>query len=190
LPASRMRARRAAPTRARRPPQVCLAAETCGHVSFNTRGDVWYSSEPFHCGDTPPGHVTYWQIFRKVRGVCLAARGALVLCLGPCLLTPLWLFVTAIGSCLCPQQYNCTRARLCCFTCHVHVLSPGGADGHAVGLRHGRGRGAPLPAQLQGSGSGAAQRAVPAAAGGAAAHGHHRWGRVLGGRALGWCTLA
>lgn len=46
--------------------QVCLAAETCGHVDFNTRGDVWYSSEPFHCGDIPPGHVTYWQIFCKV----------------------------------------------------------------------------------------------------------------------------
>jgi hypothetical protein len=48
--------------------QVCLAAETCGHVDFNTRGDVWYSSEPFHCGDVPPGHVTYWQIFYKVLG--------------------------------------------------------------------------------------------------------------------------
>lgn len=35
-------------------------------MDFNTRGDVWYSSEPFHCGDIPPGHVTYWQIFRKV----------------------------------------------------------------------------------------------------------------------------
>eukprot|EP00878_Enallax_costatus_P006050 GHUV01006346.1.p1 GENE.GHUV01006346.1~~GHUV01006346.1.p1 ORF type:complete len:425 (+),score=83.33 GHUV01006346.1:975-2249(+) len=46
--------------------KVCLAAETCGHVDFNIRGDVWYSSEPFHCGDVPPGHVTYWQIFCKV----------------------------------------------------------------------------------------------------------------------------
>eukprot|EP00879_Flechtneria_rotunda_P014530 GHRR01015185.1.p1 GENE.GHRR01015185.1~~GHRR01015185.1.p1 ORF type:complete len:285 (+),score=76.87 GHRR01015185.1:269-1123(+) len=46
--------------------KVCLAAETCSHVDFNTRSDVWYSSEPFHCGDTPPGQVTYWQIFRKV----------------------------------------------------------------------------------------------------------------------------
>jgi hypothetical protein len=51
--------------------QVCLAAETCGHVEFNTRGDVWYSSEPFHCGDIPPGHVTYLQIFQKVGAVCL-----------------------------------------------------------------------------------------------------------------------
>lgn len=46
--------------------KVCLAAETCGHVEFNTRGDVWYSSEPFHCGDIPPGHVTYLEIFQKV----------------------------------------------------------------------------------------------------------------------------
>lgn len=51
--------------------QVCLAAETCGHVDFNTRGDVWYSSEPFHCGDIPPGHVTYWQIFQKVWALAL-----------------------------------------------------------------------------------------------------------------------
>jgi membrane protein YqaA with SNARE-associated domain len=46
--------------------KVCLAAETCGHVDFNIRGDVWYSSEPFHCGDVPLGQVTYWQIFCKV----------------------------------------------------------------------------------------------------------------------------
>jgi hypothetical protein len=51
--------------------QVCLAAETCGHVEFNTRGDVWYSSEPFHCGDIPPGHVTYLEIFQKVGALCL-----------------------------------------------------------------------------------------------------------------------
>ena len=46
--------------------QVCLAAETCGHVDFNTRGDVWYSSEPFHCGDTAPGSVTFMDLFHKV----------------------------------------------------------------------------------------------------------------------------
>jgi len=53
--------------------QVCLAAETCGHVDFNTRGDVWYSSEPFHCGDIPAGHVTYWQIFGKVGTIITVA---------------------------------------------------------------------------------------------------------------------
>jgi hypothetical protein len=45
--------------------QVCLAAETCGHVQFNIRGDTWYNSEPFHCGDVPAGEVTYWDIFSK-----------------------------------------------------------------------------------------------------------------------------
>jgi len=47
--------------------QVCLAAETCGHLQFNIKGDVWYSSEPFHCGDLPSGSVTYWELLRKVR---------------------------------------------------------------------------------------------------------------------------
>jgi hypothetical protein len=55
--------------------QVCLAAETCGHVDFNMRGDVWYSSEPFHCGDVPPGHVTYWQIFQKVGALAVQHAG-------------------------------------------------------------------------------------------------------------------
>lgn len=47
--------------------QVCLAAETCGHLKFNARTDMWYSSEPFHCGDEPPGEVSYMDIFKKVR---------------------------------------------------------------------------------------------------------------------------
>lgn len=46
--------------------KVCLAAETCGHVAFETHRDVWYSSEPFHCGDHPPGEVTFWDLFSKV----------------------------------------------------------------------------------------------------------------------------
>lgn len=53
--------------------QVCLAAETCGHVDFNIRRDVWYSSEPFHCGSVAKGAaaVTFWQIYRKVgQGLC------------------------------------------------------------------------------------------------------------------------
>lgn len=35
-------------------------------MAFNTRQDVWYSSEPFHCGDAPAGSVSYWQIYKKV----------------------------------------------------------------------------------------------------------------------------
>lgn len=49
--------------------KVCLSAETCGHVDFNTRGDVWYSSEPFHCGTAAEdggAAVTFWQIYSKV----------------------------------------------------------------------------------------------------------------------------
>jgi len=41
---------------------------------FNTKGDVWYSSEPFHCGDVPPGTVTYWELLRKVRWQLAADR--------------------------------------------------------------------------------------------------------------------
>jgi hypothetical protein len=47
--------------------QVTLATETCGHTSFTTHTDTWYTSEPFHCGDTPPGHVGFWDIYEKVR---------------------------------------------------------------------------------------------------------------------------
>ncbi|KIY95916.1 hypothetical protein MNEG_12045 [Monoraphidium neglectum] len=48
--------------------EACLSAETCGHVNFDTRGDVWYSSEPFHCGGqaADPGGVSFWQIYSKV----------------------------------------------------------------------------------------------------------------------------
>ncbi|KAI8471894.1 MAG: hypothetical protein J3K34DRAFT_226103 [Monoraphidium minutum] len=48
--------------------KVCLSAETCGHVDFDTRGDVWYSSEPFHCGGAAPqpGGVGFWDIYWKV----------------------------------------------------------------------------------------------------------------------------
>lgn len=56
--------------------QVCLAAETCGHVGFSTLGDTWYSDEPLHCtsrGRQPGagGEVTYWELYRKVGGVRL-----------------------------------------------------------------------------------------------------------------------
>lgn len=46
--------------------QVCLAAEKCGHVQFNVRKDVWYSSDSFHCGDQVPGDASFWDIFNKV----------------------------------------------------------------------------------------------------------------------------
>ncbi|KAG2445331.1 hypothetical protein HYH02_008797 [Chlamydomonas schloesseri] len=46
--------------------KVCLAAETCGHVKFDTRSDIWYSSESLTCGDWPHQEVTYMDLFKKV----------------------------------------------------------------------------------------------------------------------------
>jgi hypothetical protein len=46
--------------------QVTLAAETCGHTDFAVHRDTWYNSEPLHCGDSPSGHVSFWDIFQKV----------------------------------------------------------------------------------------------------------------------------
>ena len=49
--------------------KVCLAAEKCGHVGFNARTDVWYSSDPFHCDNGGGGAATgagFWQIYGKV----------------------------------------------------------------------------------------------------------------------------
>ena len=48
--------------------KVCLAAETCGHVAFETRRDVWYSAEPLHCGPAlpDPAGVSFWDLYRKV----------------------------------------------------------------------------------------------------------------------------
>ncbi|KAL6751502.1 hypothetical protein V8C86DRAFT_2777070 [Haematococcus lacustris] len=46
--------------------KVSLAAETCGHTQFDIHRDVWYNSEPLHCGDAPPGPVGFWAVFNKV----------------------------------------------------------------------------------------------------------------------------
>ncbi|KAG2439395.1 hypothetical protein HXX76_004752 [Chlamydomonas incerta] len=46
--------------------KVCLAAETCGHAKFDTRSDMWYSSESLTCGDWPAQEVTYMDLFKKV----------------------------------------------------------------------------------------------------------------------------
>ncbi|GAX81181.1 hypothetical protein CEUSTIGMA_g8614.t1 [Chlamydomonas eustigma] len=46
--------------------KVCLAAETCGHAHFSILGDVWYSYEPFHCNDTPPGYLEFYDVYKKV----------------------------------------------------------------------------------------------------------------------------
>jgi len=59
------------PTHAPTHTQVCLAAETCGHVGFSILGDTWYSAEPLHCTsgrETASGadEVSYWELYRKV----------------------------------------------------------------------------------------------------------------------------
>ncbi|EFJ52831.1 hypothetical protein VOLCADRAFT_120213 [Volvox carteri f. nagariensis] len=46
--------------------KVCLAAETCGHFRFDTRYDMWYSSESFTCGEGPEEEVSFTDLFRKV----------------------------------------------------------------------------------------------------------------------------
>mmetsp|Transcript_2335 Transcript_2335/g.5234 ORF Transcript_2335/g.5234 Transcript_2335/m.5234 type:complete len:435 (+) Transcript_2335:584-1888(+) len=46
--------------------KVCLAAESCGHANFTTHEDVWYSPEPFHCGDHPPSSISFLNIYKKV----------------------------------------------------------------------------------------------------------------------------
>eukprot|EP00198_Chlamydomonas_reinhardtii_P006877 XP_001696213.1 predicted protein [Chlamydomonas reinhardtii] len=46
--------------------KVCLAAETCGHVKFDIRSDIWYSSESLTCGEWPQQEVTYLDLFYKV----------------------------------------------------------------------------------------------------------------------------
>ncbi|GLI70272.1 hypothetical protein VaNZ11_015204 [Volvox africanus] len=46
--------------------KVCLAAETCGHFRFDTRYDMWYSSESFKCGEGPGEVVSFADLFKKV----------------------------------------------------------------------------------------------------------------------------
>jgi len=52
--------------------KVCLAAEKCGHMNFDSRSDMWYSSRGFTCleadGAEPP---EYWNIVKKVMVTCV-----------------------------------------------------------------------------------------------------------------------
>ena len=47
-------------------PQVCLAAEECGHLDFDTRQDTWWNGDAFHCGGAPGADVHFYDIFLKV----------------------------------------------------------------------------------------------------------------------------
>lgn len=46
--------------------QVCLAAEECGHLNFDSRTDMWWNGDAFHCGSGPRGAVPFHDIFFKV----------------------------------------------------------------------------------------------------------------------------
>lgn len=54
--------------------KVALAIEACGHVDFDSRTDVWYSSEPFHCNEKAgsgtsiggAADVGFWAVYSKV----------------------------------------------------------------------------------------------------------------------------
>jgi hypothetical protein len=64
---SRPDVRAAAPT----VPKVCLAAEECGHLDFDTREDTWWNRDAFHCGGAPAATVHFYDIFLKV---CLSSQ--------------------------------------------------------------------------------------------------------------------
>ncbi|KAL4451519.1 hypothetical protein ABPG75_007181 [Micractinium tetrahymenae] len=55
--------------------KVCLAAERCGHLRFDARADMWWSSEGFHCGEegeadgaaaAAAAALGFWDIYKKV----------------------------------------------------------------------------------------------------------------------------
>jgi hypothetical protein len=56
-------------------PQVCLAAERCGHLRFDARANMWWSGEGFYCTEGEEGGaagaaaaaaVGFWDIYCKV----------------------------------------------------------------------------------------------------------------------------
>lgn len=55
--------------------QVCLAAEKCGHLDFDSRQEMWYRAEGFHCRDAPASsYVSFLDIYKKVTAACDAGR--------------------------------------------------------------------------------------------------------------------
>ncbi|PSC74979.1 Vacuole membrane 1 [Micractinium conductrix] len=54
---------------------VCLSAERCGHLNFDARADMWWSSEGFHCGDdadeAAAGSISFFAIYKKVIGTAV-----------------------------------------------------------------------------------------------------------------------
>jgi hypothetical protein len=73
--------------------QVCLAAEECGHLNFDSRVDMWWNSDSFHCGSGPRGTVHFHDIFLKVCPPSPTA--AKILCRSSSFLQP-----TTFGNCM------------------------------------------------------------------------------------------
>ena len=58
---------------------MCLAAEKCGHLNFDSRQEMWYRAEGFHCRDAPvSSYVSFLDIYKKVTAACgcVMASGA------------------------------------------------------------------------------------------------------------------
>eukprot|EP00873_Tetraselmis_striata_P025830 jgi/Tetstr1/446094/TSEL_033694.t1 len=52
--------------------KVCLAAEKCGHMNFDSRSDKWYSSRGFTCLEADGAELPeYWNIVKKVILTCI-----------------------------------------------------------------------------------------------------------------------
>ena len=104
-------------------PQVCLAAESCGHLNFDARVDKWWSSEIFHCGMGPRRtDVHFHHIFLKVRrgkamGTCAGGLGSRR-------------DATAVDITVCPLVF-CSQRHTACRCC----LRCCGTRGHG-GQRH------------------------------------------------------
>ncbi len=45
--------------------QICLAAERCKHVAFDSKPDMWWSHEGFRCDEAPAGDVSFGSILLK-----------------------------------------------------------------------------------------------------------------------------
>lgn len=46
--------------------KVCLTAEKCRNVAFDSRSDMWWQNDAFTCGDAPYVHVTFSSVLLKV----------------------------------------------------------------------------------------------------------------------------
>lgn len=81
-------------------------------------GDVWYSYEPFHCGDEPPGNPKFLDMFSKVSCGCAACSHALD---------------TVAGSAYCPKPAKSQLPPAVCYDVQVVITSMLWGVGTAIG---------------------------------------------------------